>query len=112
MNSIKQDIKVLLKNSVLPNLNYTGNISPGYGACGCGGPGWRKAAYLDMTDPAQTCPPAWELITTPRRSCGRPSDAFGCTCESAVFPTQNNQYAYKSVDESKDTRLDNQEHFI
>ena len=36
MNSIKQDIRVLLKNSVLPSLNYTGNNGPGYGACGCG----------------------------------------------------------------------------
>ena len=46
-----------------------------------------------MTDPTQTCPPAWELITTPRRSCARPSNAVGRTCDSVVFPTQNNQYA-------------------
>jgi hypothetical protein len=25
--------------------------------CGCGGPGWRRAAYLNMSDPIQTCPP-------------------------------------------------------
>jgi hypothetical protein len=43
------------------------------GSVACGGPGWRRAAYLNMSDPTQTCPPAWELITTPRRSCARPS---------------------------------------
>ena len=56
------------------------------------GPGWRRAAYLDMTDPTQTCPPTWELISIPRRSCGRSSDAVGRTYDSAVFPTLNNRY--------------------
>ena len=92
MDSIKQDIKLILKNSVLPSLNHTENIGPGYGACGCGGSEWTRAAYLDMSDPTQTCPPAWELITTPRRSCGRPSSAVGRTCDSAIFPNQGTQY--------------------
>ena len=113
MNSIKRDIRVLLKNSVLPGLNHTENTGPGYGACGCGGPGWKRAGYLDMFDPTQTCPPAWELISTPRRSCGRPSSAVGCTCDSAAFPIQKLiNIMLKSVDELKHTRLDNQEHFI
>ena len=46
-----------------------------------------------MSDPTQTCPPAWELITTPRRSCARPSSAGGRTCYSAMFPTQGIQYS-------------------
>ena len=46
-----------------------------------------------MSDPTQTCPPAWELITTPRRSCARPSNAAGKTCYSAMFPTQGFQYS-------------------
>ena len=37
-DNIKQDIQVLLKNSVLPNLNHT-ESGQGYGACSCGGPG-------------------------------------------------------------------------
>ena len=61
--------------------------------CGCGGPGWRRAAYLNMSDPTQTCPPAWELTTTPRRSCVRPSSAGDQTCYSAMFPTQGIQYS-------------------
>ena len=82
--SIKQDISSLINSSVLPVLG-TGT---GHGACGCGGPGWRKAAYLNMSNPTQTCPPAWELITTPRRSCARPSNAGIFTCYSAIFATQ------------------------
>ena len=60
----EQDIHSLINSSVLPTL-MTG---AGHRACGCGGPGWRRAAYLNMSDTTQTCPPAWELITTPRRS--------------------------------------------
>ena len=88
--SIEQDIRLLVENSVLPILNHTGS---GHGACDCGGPGWRRVAYLNMFDPTQTCPPAWELITTPRRSCGRPSSAGGIVCNSAMFPTQGIQYS-------------------
>ena len=91
--NITQDIRLLVKSSILPSLTRTENIGPGYGACGCGGPGWRRAAYLNMSDPTQTCPPAWELITTPRRSCARPSSAGGLTCYSAMFPTQGVQYS-------------------
>ena len=97
-DSIKQNIHSLINNSVLPALmaqNQTQTvlvIGLGHGACGCGGLGWRRAAYLNMSDPTQTCPPAWELITTPRRSCARPSNADHRTCYSAMFPTQSIQY--------------------
>ena len=53
----------------------------------------KKTAYPNMTDLTQTCPPAWELITTPRRSCGRPSDAGRLSCHSATFPTQGTKYS-------------------
>ena len=46
-----------------------------------------------MSDPTQTCPPARELITTPRRSCARPSNAGSRSCYSAMFPTQGIQYS-------------------
>ena len=87
--AIQQDIRSLINSSVLSALG----TGPGYEACGCGGPGWRRAAYLNMSYPTQTCPPAWELITTPRRSCARPSSAGDQTCYSAMFPTQGIQYS-------------------
>ena len=79
-----QDLREAIQQDIDSLINR-----PGYGACGCGGPGWRRAAYLNMSDPTQTCPPAWELITTPRRSCARPS----ASCSSAMFPTQSIQYS-------------------
>ena len=83
---IKQDVDMFINSSVVP-------VFKGYGACICGGPGWRRAAYLNMSDPTQTCPPAWELITNPRRSCARPSNATSWSCYSAMFPTQGIQYS-------------------
>ena len=107
--SIKQDIHSLINSSVLSALTTQNRmqIGPGYGACGCGGHGWKKAAYLNMTDPTQTCPLAWELISTPRRSCGRPSDAGRLSCYSAMFPIQGIFNTLRSVEESLDTRLEN-----
>jgi hypothetical protein len=84
---IREDVAIFLNESVLPKILAT------RGSCSCGGPGWRRAAYLNMLDPAQTCPPAWELIATPRRSCARPSNAGVRTCHSAMFPTQGIQYS-------------------
>ena len=82
--NIKEDIDEFLNSCVVPILN---------GQCRCCGPGWRRAAYLNMSDPTQNCPPAWELITTPRRSCARPSSAASRSCYSAMFPTQGIQYS-------------------
>ena len=84
VESIRLEIDSLINSVLLPSIQRT---------CGCGGPGWRRAAYLNMSDPTQTCPPAWELITTPRRSCARPSNAGGRSCYSAMFPTQGIQYS-------------------
>ena len=90
--SIEQDIDLLINDNILPSLQeQSGNT--GYGACGCGGPEWRRVAYLNMSDPTQTCPPAWELITTPRRSCARPSNAGSWSCYSAMFPVEGIQYS-------------------
>jgi hypothetical protein len=77
--NIKDDVNLFLNSRVVPILT---------GRCSCGGPGWRRAAYLNMSDPTQTCPPAWELITTPRRSCARPSNTGSQSCYSAMFPIQ------------------------
>ena len=81
---IRQGVDSLIEHVVLPTLTRP---------CGCGGHGWRRAAYLNMSDPTQTCPPAWELIDSPRRFCARPSSAGLRTCYSAMFPTQGIQYS-------------------
>ena len=88
--NVTKDIRQLVKSSIIPSLTHT---KRGYGACDCGGPGWRRAAYLNVSDPTQTCPPAWELIATSRRSCSRPSNAGILLFYSAMFPTQGIQYS-------------------
>ena len=43
--------------------------------------GWMRVVYVNMTDPAQSCPSAWKLNTPPTgdRLCGRPSSSnAGC----------------------------------
>ena len=83
---IRQDVQAFINNSILPGLLTTHEL------CDCGGPGWRRTAYLNMSDPTQICPPAWELFATPKRSCARPSNATGGSCYSANFTTQESQY--------------------
>ena len=56
----------------------------------CGGTGWRRVAYLNMSDPSQQCPSVWQQITTPRRVCGRRLSTQGC--EGLTYPTGSQQY--------------------
>ena len=90
--SIQQDLDLFINNTIiLPALTENGT-------CGCGGPGWRRVAYLNMSDPTQTCPPAWELITTLRRSCGRPFNAGYWTCYSCYVPYSGHSNTLRSVE--------------
>ena len=51
----------------------------------CGGPGWRRVVYLNMTDPNTNCPSGWELTEHSKRTyCGRSSS--GLSCDSVFFP--------------------------
>ena len=44
----------------------------------CGGTtGWRRVAYLNMSDSSQRCPSAWRDYSTPFRVCGRRSYSVG-----------------------------------
>ena len=58
----------------------------------CGGTeGWRRIAYLDMTDSHTTCPCGWKLTGYCKRSCGRVSTGYR-TCSSATFPVRGGEY--------------------
>ena len=88
-DSVAQDVDSLINTTVLPQL-----LSILKRPCGCGGPGWRRVAYLNMSDTTQTsCPGDWELITTPKRSCGRPVNASNHTCYSANYSTEGIGYS-------------------
>ena len=71
----------LLQESVVPLLQQT---------LSCGGSGWRRVAYLDMSDPSQQCPSVWREITTPHRVCGRRSTTG--SCEGLTYSTGSEQY--------------------
>ena len=65
----------------------------------CGGIGWRRVAYLDMTDPTQSCPSGLALKYYPGvRSCGRSindqynNDTHG-GCWSTFYNTGVSQYS-------------------
>ena len=61
----------------------------------CGGSGWRRVGFLDMTDPDQTCPDAWRLYQDDSvRACGR-QESTTASCDSIVYGT--NQYEYSEV---------------
>ena len=57
----------------------------------CGGHGWRRVIYLDMTDPSTTCPSGWKLTGYSKRTCGRATDG-SYTCDSATFPVRGGEY--------------------
>ena len=59
----------------------------------CGGTGgWRRAVYLDMTDPHTTCPSGWNMTGYSKRTCGRNSTGY-YTCSSATFPVSGGEYS-------------------
>ena len=80
-NEISNAERRLLQESVIPLLRYS---------CG-GSAGWRRVAYLNMSDPSQQCPSVWREITTPHRTCGRRSTVGG-SCEGLTYSTGSEQY--------------------
>ena len=67
-------------------------ISKRFSPCSCGGAGWTRVAYLNMSEPQQTCPSNWNLTTSPVRGCGR-SSTGGPTCDSVVYPINGLTYS-------------------
>lgn len=58
--------------------------------CGVRG-GWMRVAYINMTDPQETCPSPLKNYTSPRRMCAR---SVNVGCSSVVFPTYGVQYSH------------------
>ena len=63
-----------LRNSAIADIDRLLNeIDPRTRTCECGysGAGWKRVAFLNMTDTNQSCPGEWELRTIPKRTCQR-----------------------------------------
>ena len=59
------------------------------------GVGWTRIAYLNMTDPAQSCPSPWtEFTSGNKRVCFR-STSSGASCNSVIY--NNSQQVYSQV---------------
>ena len=59
----------------------------------CGGTwGWRRAVYLNMTDPNTNCPSGWNITRYSKRTCGRVSIGLS-TCDSVFFPVSGGSYS-------------------
>jgi len=58
----------------------------------CGGAGWRRIAYLNMTDPSQRCPHPWREYGLPERSCGR-STSLTASCDSVWYSSHGIRYS-------------------
>ena len=80
-NEVKNATLSLLQESVVPLLQ-------GY-SCG-GSTGWRRVAYLNMSNSSQQCPSVWQEITTPFRVCGRRSTS--ASCEGLNYTIGSEQY--------------------
>ena len=57
----------------------------------CGENGWRRIAFLNTSDDTQECPPSLGEITSPVRSCGRPSNDVGCYGD--LWSTGDSEYS-------------------
>ena len=79
---ICEDIRGILRDVVIPTL------------IPCGGPGWTLAASLNMTNPTQNCPSAWDERTeSGKRMCFRQPSGSG-TCDSVTFSTNAKEYTH------------------
>ena len=75
------------------NETLTEEIINNSGGLKCGGTwGWRRAVYLDMTDPNTNCPSGWQLTGYSKRTCGRASSSVR-SCDSVFFPVSGGPYS-------------------
>ena len=58
--------------------------------CGYAGAGWRRVAFLNMTDTNQNCPGEWQTRSSPRRTCQR---SINKGCSLAAFSTGEASYS-------------------
>ena len=84
-----------LETNILTNVTKQLNKISGFSYVSptCGGAGWTRVAYLDMTDPNTICPPGWQIyIRDSKRTCGRISTGHQ-TCDSVIFPVDGKAYS-------------------
>ena len=114
LDSLNDTINTFINLTKPPNASCDGGYT-------CGGEGgWRRAVYLNMTDPTTSCPFGWQLITFPKRTCGGVTGRL--SCDSVFFPVTGGDYnrvcgrikayqvgyidAFEAYDEGQATTID------
>ena len=78
-------------NIMMENLHELAEYDNDLHVCGGTG-GWRRVAYLDMTDPNTDCPSGWQLNTiNSKRTCDTGDGGYR-TCNSVFFPVSGGAY--------------------
>ena len=81
------------RSAVLQLTNNISAIAAGLKlASQCGEGLWYQVAYLNMSDSTQECPSNWAEISTPVRTCARPTNARG-TCPGVQYSVNSLQYS-------------------
>ena len=86
-----QELDAHIKRNFVQQTNNINNLH----CHTCGGTGgWRRAVYLDMTDPNTNCPSGWNTTYYDNRTCGRTSMfRERSTCDSVFFPVSGGSYS-------------------
>ena len=80
-NSTLSKVKQLIQDEINPILQSS-----------CGGTGWTRVAFLNMTDPSAVCPSELRLLSSPVTGCTR--ERFSsATCDSVIFPLHGRNYS-------------------
>ena len=58
----------------------------------CGGPGWRRVVFLNMTNTSNVCPTGLNLTSYSRRTCGRANSGWH-SCWGTTFSVGGSQYS-------------------
>ena len=86
LNSISSGVSEILSEYVH---SITNNIP------GCGGSGWKRVAFLNMTESDETCPEQWRLYDRDNvTACGRQAST-AASCDSVRFTA--NGHAFRKV---------------
>ena len=96
LNEFRKTIKSIVP-MIIRSMDYGGTVSPTMATTTpavftCNGtPGWRRLAFINVTDTSYNCPTGLILTPYSKRTCGLPSTlAQGCT--STTFTVHGAQY--------------------
>ena len=97
LNELRQNFKSVVSAIVQasPTMPSTSDVTPmgiSEATVTCNGtPGWRRIAFINMTDTSYSCPTGLSLTSYSRRTCGFPlTVTHGCT--STIFTVNGVQY--------------------